>query len=201
MTFEAIEAQGVEAFLGQIADELVQRSYNAAAGSEAGDSEGWGQGPAFFRFQLSATGWRKGALKLILEPIFEAGFHLWSFGYRPKWTAREAVDRVARATFSTRREFTTSTCAAISTMSGDDRLLAKVAQRGDDADVMHLLKIMPGSLAGAYAGAFLVQRWGDFAAAQQHPWTSPRLTWMLEMAREATRWRQVHLRRIRAGSC
>ena len=27
MTFEAIEAQGVEAFLGQIRDELIERSY------------------------------------------------------------------------------------------------------------------------------------------------------------------------------
>ena len=47
VTFEAIEAQGVEAFLGQIADELVRRAM-AAAGSEAGNSEGWGQGPRSF---------------------------------------------------------------------------------------------------------------------------------------------------------
>jgi len=37
------------------------------------------------------------ALKLILEPIFEADFQPSSFGYRPKRTAHEAVDRVARA--------------------------------------------------------------------------------------------------------
>ena len=38
----------------------------------------------------------QGALKLILEPIFEADFQPGSFGYRPKRTAHEAVDRVAR---------------------------------------------------------------------------------------------------------
>jgi RNA-directed DNA polymerase len=39
----------------------------------------------------------QGALKLILEPIFEADFQAGSFGYRPKRTAHEAVARVARA--------------------------------------------------------------------------------------------------------
>src|SRR3984893_16520476 len=39
----------------------------------------------------------QGALKLILEPIFEADFHPGSYGYRPKRTAHEAVNRVAQA--------------------------------------------------------------------------------------------------------
>ena len=37
----------------------------------------------------------QGALKLILEPIFEADFQPGSYGYRPKRTAHEAVARVA----------------------------------------------------------------------------------------------------------
>ena len=44
----------------------------------------------------------QGALKLILEPIFEADFQPGSFGYRPKRTAHEAVDRVAERLFSRR---------------------------------------------------------------------------------------------------
>ena len=39
----------------------------------------------------------QGALKLILEPVFEADFQSGSYGYRPKRTAHEAVARVARA--------------------------------------------------------------------------------------------------------
>jgi RNA-directed DNA polymerase len=62
----------------------------------------------------------QGALKLILEPIFEADFQSGSFGYRPKRTAHQAVNRVAQAIVE----------------------LEKVARRvGDDA-VMHLLKMM-----------------------------------------------------------
>ena len=40
----------------------------------------------------------QGALKLILEPIFEADFQPGSYGYRPKRTAHEAIHRVAQAT-------------------------------------------------------------------------------------------------------
>lgn len=39
----------------------------------------------------------QGALKLILEPIFEADFQEGSYGYRPKRTAHQAVQRVAEA--------------------------------------------------------------------------------------------------------
>jgi RNA-directed DNA polymerase len=38
----------------------------------------------------------QGAIKLILEPIFEADFQPGSYGYRPKRTAHEAVARVAQ---------------------------------------------------------------------------------------------------------
>jgi RNA-directed DNA polymerase len=37
------------------------------------------------------------ALKLILEPIFEAHFQPGSFGYRPKKSTHDAIQRVADA--------------------------------------------------------------------------------------------------------
>src|SRR5262247_3079350 len=39
----------------------------------------------------------QGALKLILEPIFEADFQPGSYGYRPKKSAHAAVQRVSEA--------------------------------------------------------------------------------------------------------
>ena len=39
----------------------------------------------------------QGALKLILEPIFEADFQPGSYGYRPKKSAQAAVQRVSEA--------------------------------------------------------------------------------------------------------
>src|SRR5208337_2896513 len=97
---------------------------------------------AFFRFQLSATGWCRGALKLILEPIFEADFQPGSFGYRPQRTAHEAVDRVARAIVQQKTRVIDIDLRSYFDNVRHDRLLAKVARRVNDADVMHLLKIM-----------------------------------------------------------
>ena len=84
----------------------------------------------------------QGALKLILEPIFEADFQPGSFGYRPKRTAHEAVDRVARAIVQRKTRVIDIDLRSYFDNVRHDRLLAKVAQRVDDADVMHLLKIM-----------------------------------------------------------
>jgi RNA-directed DNA polymerase len=39
----------------------------------------------------------QGALKLILEPIFEAEFQPGSYGYRPKKSAHAAIQRVRQA--------------------------------------------------------------------------------------------------------
>jgi RNA-directed DNA polymerase len=96
VTFEAIEAQGVESFLEQIADELVGRSY---APLPARKQEIPKDGGKVRVLSIPAIRDRvaQGALKLILEPIFEADFQPGSFGYRPQRTAHEAVDRVARA--------------------------------------------------------------------------------------------------------
>ena len=96
VTFAAIEAQGVEAFLVQIRDELVGRTYVPLPARRQEIPKDGGKVRV-----LSIPAIRdrvvQGALKLILEPIFEADFQPGSFGYRPKRTAHEAVDRVAKA--------------------------------------------------------------------------------------------------------
>ena len=52
-----------------------------------------GERSASFRFRRVV----QGALKLILEPIFEADFQPGSYGYRPKKSAHAAVQRVSEA--------------------------------------------------------------------------------------------------------
>jgi retron-type reverse transcriptase len=96
VTFAAIEEQGVEAFLVQLRDELVGRTYVPLPARRQEIPKDGGKVRV-----LSIPAIRdrvvQGALKLILEPIFEADFQPGSFGYRPKRTAHEAVDRVAKA--------------------------------------------------------------------------------------------------------
>jgi RNA-directed DNA polymerase len=141
VTFAAIEAQGVEVFLKQIQDELIGRSYKPLAARRQEIPKDGGKVRV-----LSIPAIRdrvvQGALKLILEPIFEADFQPGSFGYRPKRTAHEAVDRVAKAIVQHKTRVIDVDLRCYFDNIRHDRLLAKVAGRVDDADVMRLLKIM-----------------------------------------------------------
>ena len=93
VTFAAIEAQGVEAYLGQIRDELVGRTY---APLPARRQEIPKDGGKVRVLLIPAVRDRvvQGALKLILEPIFEADFQPGSFGYRPKRSAPGSWQRI-----------------------------------------------------------------------------------------------------------
>jgi RNA-directed DNA polymerase len=84
----------------------------------------------------------QGALKLILEPIFEADFQPGSYGYRPKRTAHQAVDRVARAIVEYKTCVIDLDLRAYFDTVRHDVLLGKVARRVNDDDVMRLLNLM-----------------------------------------------------------
>jgi RNA-directed DNA polymerase len=84
----------------------------------------------------------QGALKLILEPIFEADFQPGSFGYRPKRTAHTAVKLVADAIVRHKTHIIDLDLKAYFDNVRHDRLLAKMAARVEDEDVLHLLKMI-----------------------------------------------------------
>jgi RNA-directed DNA polymerase len=84
----------------------------------------------------------QGALKLILEPIFEADFQSGSYGYRPKRTAHQAVNRVAQAIVEGKTRIIDIDLRAYFDNVQHYLLLEKVARRIRDDEVMHLLKMM-----------------------------------------------------------
>jgi RNA-directed DNA polymerase len=142
VTFEAIEAQGVEGFLEQIRDELITRSYVPL---RARKKEIPKEGSTKVR-TLSIPCIRdrvvQGALKLIVEPIFEADFQPGSYGYRPKRSAQQAVTRVADAIAMGKTQVIDIDLKAYFDGVRHDLLLAKVALRISDDDVLHLLQLM-----------------------------------------------------------
>jgi len=141
VTFEAIEAQGVDVFLQGIQDELTMRTYKPLRSRRTEIPKGGGK----VRI-LSIPAIRdrvvQGALKLILEPIFEADFQPGSYGYRPKRTAHQAVDRVARAIVEQKTCVIDLDLRAYFDTVRHDALLGKVARRVNDDEVMRLLKLM-----------------------------------------------------------
>ena len=96
VTFEAIEAGGVESFLERIRDELVTGEYLPQRNRRQEIPKDGGKvrvlGIPTIRDRVV-----QGALKLIVEPIFEADFQAGSYGYRPQRSAHDAVERVAEA--------------------------------------------------------------------------------------------------------
>ena len=141
VTFEAIEAQGVEAFLEQIQDELIGRAYVPL---RARRQEIPKDGGKVRVLSIPAIRDRvvQGALKLVVEPIFEADFQPGSYGYRPKRTAHEAVHRVATAIVQCKTRVIDLDLRAYFDTVRHHLLLEKVARRIKDDDVMHLLKLM-----------------------------------------------------------
>jgi RNA-directed DNA polymerase len=84
----------------------------------------------------------QGALKLILEPIFEADFQPGSYGYRPKRTAHEAINRVAQGIMEAKTKIIDLDLRAYFDTVQHSLLLDKVAKRVRDDEVMRLLKMI-----------------------------------------------------------
>jgi RNA-directed DNA polymerase len=97
VTFEAIEAAGVERFLAELRHELVSRTYRPLRNRRVEIPKDGGTKVRVLGVPAIRDRVVQGALKLILEPIFEADFHDGSYGYRPKRSAHAAVARVAEA--------------------------------------------------------------------------------------------------------
>jgi len=142
VTFEAIEAGDVEAFLGQIRDELLARTYRPLRNRRKEIPKDGGHKVRVLGIPSIRDRVVQGALKLILEPIFEADFQPGSFGYRPGRTAHEAVQRVAEAIVKCKTRVIDIDLRAYFDNVRHDLLLAKVARRVNDAEALRLLKMM-----------------------------------------------------------
>jgi len=142
VTFEAIEESGVESFLKQTQDELVHNTYQPMPVRKKEIPK---DGSSKIRV-LSIPAIRdrvvQGALKLILEPIFEADFQSGSYGYRPKRSAQEAVDRVDQAIVQGLTRIIDLDLRAYFDNVQHSLLLEKVARRVQDASVMRLVRMI-----------------------------------------------------------
>jgi len=140
VTFDAIEAEGVEGFLQQLRDALVSRTYRPLRCRRKAIPKEGGRKVRILSIPAIRDRVVQGALKLLLEPIFEADFQPGSYGYRPKRTAHQAVHRVAKAIVQNKTRVLDVDLRSYFDSVRHDLLLAKVARRVNDADVLALLK-------------------------------------------------------------
>src|SRR5215469_13082788 len=141
VTFAAVEAEGREQFLNRLREELVLRTYRPQRARKVEIPKGNGK-----MRQLSIPSIRdrvvQGALKLILEPIFEADFQPGSFGYRPKKSAHAAIQRVSQAILEGKTYIIDLDLRSYFDTVKHHIVLEKVAKRVDDNAVLWLLKLL-----------------------------------------------------------
>ena len=142
VTFRAIEESGVESFLKQIQDELVHDTYQPMPVRKKEIPKDGGTKVRVLSIPAIRDRVVQGALKLILEPIFEADFQSGSYGYRPKRTAQEAVLQVDKAIMEGKTRVIDLDLRAYFDSVQHYLILEKVAQRVQDDKVMRLLNLI-----------------------------------------------------------
>jgi RNA-directed DNA polymerase len=181
VTFEAIEEQDVVQFLTQIQDELIQRTYVPLRVRKKEIPKDGGNKVRVLSIPAIRDRVVQGALKLILEPIFEADFQPGSYGYRPKRAAHQAVDRVAQAIVRRKTRVIDLDLRAYFDSVRHDLLLDKVAKRVQDDELLRLLKVILKA-----SGSIGVPQGGVISPLLSNVYLNE-VDRMLERAKEVTR--------------
>jgi group II intron reverse transcriptase/maturase len=139
LTFKAIEAEGRWRFLAELRQELLSGSYQPQANRRVDIPKGNGKSRTL---QIPCIRDRvvQGALKLILEAIFEADFCDSSYGYRPGRSPKQAIAGVRRSVL---RRMSIVIDVDLSSYFDNIRhsvLSDKIAKRVQDPQVLHLVK-------------------------------------------------------------
>jgi RNA-directed DNA polymerase len=141
MTFDKIEARGLEAWLAGLREELVTKTYRpdpvrrVMIPKASGDGER-PLGIATIRDRVVQT-----AAKVVLEPIFEADFEDTAYGYRLRRGALAAVKEVHRHLVRGNTDVVDADLSRYFDSIPHSDLLKSVARRVVDRNVLRLIKM------------------------------------------------------------
>jgi RNA-directed DNA polymerase len=140
-SFEDIEAEGVGGFLEGIRQELLGRTYRPMSNRRVEIPKENGK-TRILGIPTVKDRVVQGALKLVLEPIFEADFRECSYGYRPRRHAHQAIDRVTRGILQGLTRVVDVDLSGYFDNIRHHLLLEQVGCRVQDAEIMHLLRLI-----------------------------------------------------------
>ena len=140
-TFEQIEAYGVDRWLGELQEELRTETYqpNAVRRVMIPKAGGTGERP----LGIPTIGDRvvQMAAKLVMEPIFEAQFDDSAYGYRPRRSAEQAIQRVHKAIWEGHSHVIDADVSKYFDTIPHVPLMRSVARRVSDGKMLHLVKM------------------------------------------------------------
>jgi group II intron reverse transcriptase/maturase len=152
-SFSAIESEDLFTFLREVREDLITGRYKPMPNRQVEIPKGNGK---VRTLQIPSIRDRvvQGALKLILEAVFEADFCSNSYGFRPKRSPHRAL---AEARRSVMRRMSTVIDVDLSRYFDTIRhsiLLDKIAKRTQDPQLLHLVKqiIKVGGMVGVPQG-------------------------------------------------
>ena len=140
-TFEHIESYGVERFLGELAEELKERRYHPQPVKRVLIPKK-GQPGKHRPLGIPTIKDRivQQALKLLLEPIFEADFTENAYGYRPGRSAQDAVSEVNQSLWAGYGDVVDADLSKYFDTIPHDELMQSVERRIADHKVLWLIR-------------------------------------------------------------
>src|ERR1700735_915176 len=139
-SFQGIESQGLEGWLNGIRGDLRGKTYQPRAVRRVMiPKPGGGERPLgipTIRDRVVQT-----AAKLLLEPIFEADFDPNAYGYRPKRSAQDAIQKVHKLLQAGNTDIVDADLSKYFDTIPHRELIQCVARRVVDRDMLHLIKM------------------------------------------------------------
>jgi len=139
-TFEAIESQGLEEWLEGIRKDLRDKTYKPQPVRRVLiPKPGGGERPLGIPTLRDRT--VQTAAKLVLEPIFEADLEPQAYGYRPRRSAHDAIQKVHKLICEGYTDVVDADLSKYFDTIPHTELLKSVARRIVDRDVLQLIKM------------------------------------------------------------